>query len=116
MLLSSHLLGEVEALAHRVVFENGRAVGVEYAKAGRTITARANREVILSGGAINSPQLLHLSGIGPRGLLQGLGIEVNFQRPLFPGEPSQKEQQLYYLNLEVEQLLVVSSTQKLNEQ
>ena len=66
---------EVEALAHRVVFENGRAVGVEYAKAGRTITARANREVILSGGAFNSPQLLMLSGIGPADHLRDVGIE-----------------------------------------
>ncbi len=66
---------EVEALAHRVVFENGRAVGVEYAKAGRTVTARANREVILSGGAFNSPQLLMLSGIGPADQLRDIGIE-----------------------------------------
>ena len=66
---------EVAALAHRVVFDNGRAVGVAYAKGGRMLIARANREVILSGGAFNSPQLLMLSGIGPADHLRDVGIE-----------------------------------------
>ena len=65
---------EVRALAHRVMLENGRAVGVAYAKGGRTVSARANREVILSGGAFNSPQLLMLSGIGPADHLHDRGI------------------------------------------
>lgn len=60
----------------RVVIEGGRAVGVEYLKAGQRHVLRAKAEVILSGGAINSPQLLQLSGIGPGGLLQSLGIAV----------------------------------------
>ena len=67
------------AHATRIVLDGKRAVGVTYAKGGRggaEIEVRANREVILSGGTINSPQLLHLSGIGPQGLLQGLGINV----------------------------------------
>ena len=55
---------EVGALATRVAFEGRRAVGVEYVKDGQTRVARADREVILAGGAINSPQLLMLSGIG----------------------------------------------------
>jgi 4-pyridoxate dehydrogenase len=55
---------EVGALAARVVLEGTRAVGVEYVKGGETRIARADREVILAGGAINSPQLLMLSGIG----------------------------------------------------
>ncbi len=54
----------VGALVTRVVFEGPRAVGIEYAKDGRTVVAHAEREVILAGGAINSPQLLMLSGIG----------------------------------------------------
>ena len=64
------------ALATRVLIENGRAVGVEYVQKGRTKTIRADREVILSGGAINSPQLLQLSGIGDPDHLSSLGIRV----------------------------------------
>jgi choline dehydrogenase len=54
-----------EALASRVLFEGKRAVGVTYLKGGKELTVHASREVILSGGAINSPQLLMLSGVGP---------------------------------------------------
>jgi len=64
------------AMAQRVVIEKGRAVGVAYSHGGTTTQARAEREVLLSGGAINSPQLLMLSGIGPQAELRGLGIEV----------------------------------------
>ena len=65
-----------DALATRVLVEDGRAVGVEYRKGGTVQVLRARAEVILSGGAINSPQLLQLSGIGPGALLQGLGFPV----------------------------------------
>jgi len=54
----------VNALATRVVFEGKRAVGVEYRRGGDLVLARAEREVILAGGVINSPQLLMLSGVG----------------------------------------------------
>lgn len=60
----------------RVLFEGRRAVGVAYEHGGRSWTARVNREVILSGGAINSPQLLKLSGVGPAAELAALGIPV----------------------------------------
>lgn len=60
----------------RVLIEAGRAVGVEYRCNGETRTLRCAAEVILAGGAINSPQLLQLSGVGPGALLQGLGIPV----------------------------------------
>lgn len=63
------------ALAHKVVFEGGRAVGVEYSSAGGTELARASREVIVCGGVINSPQLLMLSGIGKADALRAHGIE-----------------------------------------
>jgi choline dehydrogenase-like flavoprotein len=53
-----------EATATRVLFDGRRAVGVEYQKGGRTHTVRARREVVLCGGAVNSPQLLMLSGVG----------------------------------------------------
>ena len=60
---------ETHALATRVIFEGKRAVGVEYMQNGERKVARAKREVILAGGAVNSPQLLQLSGVGPGALL-----------------------------------------------
>ena len=69
------------ALAQRVVIENGRAVGVAYRHRGRVTQARAEREVLLSGGAINSPQLLMLSGIGQADELRALGIDVVLDAP-----------------------------------
>ncbi|MBM3549636.1 MAG: choline dehydrogenase [Alphaproteobacteria bacterium] len=71
---------ETDALATRVLVENGRAVGVAYLKHGIPYEARA-REVVLSGGAINSPQLLLLSGIGPAAHLQEHGIAVTRDLP-----------------------------------
>ncbi|MEW9836748.1 GMC family oxidoreductase, partial [Mesorhizobium marinum] len=67
---------ETHALATKIVFEGARAVGIEYEQHGRTHVAKAGSEVIVSGGAVNSPQLLQLSGVGPAPLLQGLGIPV----------------------------------------
>ncbi|WP_144898176.1 GMC family oxidoreductase [Luteimonas cucumeris] len=69
------------ALAQRIVLEDGRAVGVAYARDGKTMRARAEREVLLSGGTINSPQLLMLSGIGPAAELRGHGIDVAVDAP-----------------------------------
>ncbi len=70
------------ALVSRVTLENGRAVGVTYLDArGKSHSVRASREVVLSGGAINSPQLLMLSGIGPADALRALGIEVVLDLP-----------------------------------
>ncbi len=60
----------------RVVIEGGRATGVEVQERGQRRVIRAGREVILSGGAINSPQLLMLSGIGPGPALREMGIGV----------------------------------------
>jgi choline dehydrogenase len=70
-----------EALATRILFEGRRAVGIEYRKDGGTHVARASGEVILSGGAFNSPQLLQLSGVGPADLLKGHGIGVVADMP-----------------------------------
>ena len=58
------------ALATQIVFEGARAVGVRYEQGGRTHLAKASREVVVSAGAINSPQLLKLSGVGPAAELQ----------------------------------------------
>jgi choline dehydrogenase len=77
----ANLRVEVEALAGRVLFEGRRAVGVEYRRGGATRVARAGREVILAGGAFNSPQLLQLSGVGPRALLEQHGIPVVHDAP-----------------------------------
>ena len=69
------------ALATRILFEGTRAVGMEYEQAGKMHQLRAAREVILSGGPINSVQLLKLSGIGPAEELQSHGITVRADRP-----------------------------------
>ena len=64
------------AQATRILFENRRAIGVEYLKAGTRQQALARAEVILTAGALQSPQLLMLSGVGPAAHLQTLGIPV----------------------------------------
>ncbi|HLW25506.1 MAG TPA: GMC family oxidoreductase N-terminal domain-containing protein [Steroidobacteraceae bacterium] len=72
---------EVRALATRVLLEGGRAVGVEYLKDGTRHSARAEREVLLCGGAINTPQLLMLSGIGDAATLERHGVRVEAPLP-----------------------------------
>ena len=64
------------ALALEILLEGDRATGVAYAVGGARETVRAEREVILAGGAINTPQLLQLSGIGPADHLGAVGIKV----------------------------------------
>ena len=64
------------ALTTRVLFDGRRASGVEYTVDGETRSAQANVEVILAAGAINTPQLMQLSGLGPAALLQAHGIPV----------------------------------------
>jgi choline dehydrogenase len=65
-----------EAVTETVLVEHGKAVGVRYRKDGNVFTATAAREVVVSGGVVNSPQLLLLSGIGPADQLKQHGIEV----------------------------------------
>jgi choline dehydrogenase len=72
---------QMRALVQRVVIEGGRAVGVEYEQNGNRIVAHAEREVILSGGAIGSPHILMLSGIGPADHLRERGIDVAVDLP-----------------------------------
>ncbi|HSZ95746.1 MAG TPA: choline dehydrogenase [Bradyrhizobium sp.] len=72
---------ETSALAEQILFEGRRAVGVSYRAAGIPRTARARKEILISGGAFNSPQLLQLSGVGPADLLRQHGIEVVLDAP-----------------------------------
>jgi choline dehydrogenase len=69
------------AMAEQIVMEGRKAVGIRYQRAGQAHVAYASREVILSGGPINSPQLLMLSGIGPAAELRRHGIEIVADRP-----------------------------------
>ena len=69
------------AMAEKIVMEGRKAVGIRYRRGGAIHEVRANREVILAGGPINSPQLLMLSGIGPAAELRRHGIEIVADRP-----------------------------------
>lgn len=79
---------QTHAHATEIVFEGKRAVGVRYTKGGKggtPVEVRANKEVILSGGTYNSPQLLQLSGIGSPNLLGAHGIQVRQALPVGEG-------------------------------
>ena len=76
-----NLTVQTDALATSVVIEDGRATGVRYLRRGVEHLARADAEVILAGGAVNSPQLLMLSGIGPADHLREHGITVLADSP-----------------------------------
>jgi len=75
----SNLTIQANALTECLLIEGKRCVGVRYTVNGQTREARAGREVIVSAGAINSPQLLELSGIGQAERLKALGIEVRHE-------------------------------------
>jgi len=77
----NNLRVETSALAQRIVFDGRRAEAVEYRQAGALKAARARREILVSGGAFNSPQLLQLSGVGPADLLRKHGIEIVLDAP-----------------------------------
>jgi choline dehydrogenase/4-pyridoxate dehydrogenase len=77
----NNLSVEIQALATRLIFDGTRAAGVEYLQHGETLTAHAEREVILCGGVINSPQLLLLSGIGDPDELRAHDIAVKVALP-----------------------------------
>jgi choline dehydrogenase len=83
------------ALATRVLFEGRRATGVRYSRGARDHVALARREVILSGGPINSPQLLKLSGVGPAQELRALDIPIVHALPGV-GENLQDHLEFYF--------------------
>ena len=76
-----NLVMAANALTRRILFDGRRAIGVEYLEGRATRTAYAAGEVIVAGGAFNSPQLLQLSGLGPAALLQSCGIDVVADMP-----------------------------------
>ena len=69
------------ALVTGLTFDGARVTGVTYSRHGRQVTVGAGREVILSGGSVNSPQLLQLAGIGPAEHLKSVGIDVRIDNP-----------------------------------
>ncbi len=77
----ANLVVQTHAQAERILFAEGRANGVRYRVHGRPVEATARAEVILTAGAIGSPQLLQLSGIGPGAVLNGHGIDVRLDQP-----------------------------------
>jgi choline dehydrogenase len=99
---------KTHALATGIVFEGKRATGVRYRHGGGDHLALAAREVILAGGAINSPQLLKLSGVGPGDELRGLGIPVIADRPGV-GENLQDHLEFYFQVASKEPITLFSS-------
>jgi choline dehydrogenase len=77
----NNLSVETSALAQRIIFDGRRACAVEYRQNGTLLRARARKEVLLSSGAYNSPQLLQLSGVGPAELLKRHGIDLVLDAP-----------------------------------
>ena len=77
----TNLWVETSALAQRIMFDGRRAAAIEYRQAGALKTARARKEILVCGGAFNSPQLLQLSGVGPAELLRKHGIDVVLDAP-----------------------------------
>lgn len=76
-----NLLVETEAMATRILFDRWIATGIAYRRGGQDREVRARREVILSGGSVNSPQLLQVSGVGPGEHLWQLGIQPVHELP-----------------------------------
>lgn len=66
----------------KVRFDGRRAIGVDYVRNGQRIAVDCGREIVLAGGSINTPQLLHLSGVGPARAIAGLGIPVVCDQPI----------------------------------
>jgi len=82
-------------LVERVILENKKATGVEYSVSGRKKTIKAKKEVLLCAGSIGSPQLLQLSGIGPKQVLHNAGVEVVHELPGV-GENLQDHLEVYF--------------------
>ncbi|CAN5472620.1 choline dehydrogenase [soil metagenome] len=101
---------ESRAFVRRILLEGKRAVGVEYERGGKTVTARATRDIIIAASAINSPKLLQLSGIGDGAHLKEAGITPVHHLPGV-GENLQDHLEVYF---QMESLKPVSLLPKLN--
>lgn len=86
---------EKGALVDRILFDGKRAIGVEYIRGGQRQQARARAEVVLAAGAINSPQILQRSGIGPGAVLRNAGVDVLAERAGV-GENLQDHLEVYF--------------------
>ncbi len=106
-----NLTAETGALATRLLFEGDRCTGVEYVQENQVIQVFARKEVILSGGAINSPQLLMLSGIGDENDLKELNIEVKAHLPGV-GQNLQDHLELYVQTACTQPLTLFNYTQQ----
>ncbi len=102
------------ALVLKLLFEGKRAVGVSYAVGGRTTEARADLEVIVSAGAINSPQLLMISGIGPADHLREHGIAAVMDLPGV-GENLQDHIETYVQHACLQPITLYSATRPLGQ-
>lgn len=91
----SNLAVRTQALATRILFDGRRAIGIKYRQGDAIRTAHARREVIVSAGSINSPQLLKLSGVGPAAELREHGIPIAQDLPGV-GENLQDHLELYF--------------------
>ncbi|MFA0088099.1 choline dehydrogenase [Vibrio sp. 10N.261.51.F12] len=91
----SNVTVKTGVVTRRVIIENKRAIGVEFDSNGQTQSVYVNKEVVLSAGSVGSVQLLQLSGIGPKAVLENAGIEVNVDLPGV-GENLQDHLEIYF--------------------
>lgn len=82
-------------LSHKVIFEGKKAIGIEFSKNGKTQQLNARKEVILSAGSVGSPQLLQLSGVGPKDVLKKAGVPLLHELPGV-GENLQDHLEVYF--------------------
>lgn len=103
----NNLTCHTQAQVLKILTKNRKAIGIEYLQAGKVKHCYASQEVILSGGAINSPQLLMLSGIGPAAQLQRQNIAVTVD---LPGVGQNLQDHLeYYMQYECKQPITLFS-------
>ncbi|MDP2574592.1 choline dehydrogenase [Vibrio penaeicida] len=114
VLQRENLQTEVGAMTTRILFDGTKAIGVEYVQDGKTKRAYADKEVILSGGAINSPQLLILSGIGDEKELARHGIDSVVHSPGV-GKNLQDHLEVYVQQECVQPITLYKSTNPVNQ-
>lgn len=103
----NNLKCHTQAQVLKILCKHHKAIGIEYVQAGKVMRCFASREVILAGGAINSPHLLMLSGIGPADILKGQNIDVEVD---LPGVGQNLQDHLeYYMQYECKQPITLYS-------